>query len=400
MNALTHDDRSCCSPERTVDLGPWRQRYERLLHVLEESENLPFEKNRYEYWAEQLLELLQCDVAGIRLLTVTGCSFVRCALSTQPSSPPQELFTDTLSATTGRIPFLMEEQKPILMDFLNPHDDDLKAEALTLNGCLSGVTIPIVHNAEMLGIFTASYKCPPWWDDDDIEFLAEVGRLLGAVVKRENAKAKEVEIKVLEEGRKLCSEIHDNLAQAITIAKLEAEKAAMSLEDGDMRALAADLKRVESACENASDLVRNELLALRAAFSSSEGLVQEARTILKNFEAMWGIDAELKLGDIPEDLTISKQTKVQLLRILSEALSNVYRHAGASAVSVSIDGDESFLHMTVTDNGRGFCPAGVGSDRLGIKIMRERVEAMGGKLVVHSVEGEGTTVCTVAPRLA
>jgi len=83
--------------------------------------------------------------------------------------------------------------------------------------------------------------------------------------------------------------------------------------------------------------------------------------------------------------------QVGMYRIAQEALNNVVKHAKASEAVMTLRMGAT-VRLTVSDNGKGFDPSLVTADHLGLKIMRERVEAIGAKLSVYSEPGEGTQI--------
>jgi signal transduction histidine kinase len=90
--------------------------------------------------------------------------------------------------------------------------------------------------------------------------------------------------------------------------------------------------------------------------------------------------------------------------VAEEALSNALRHAGASAVTVTVgteaDGPEGpRTVLSVSDDGVGFDPGArsIAGRRLGLVSMRERIEAAGGAFEITSVPGRGTTVRAAVP---
>lgn len=88
------------------------------------------------------------------------------------------------------------------------------------------------------------------------------------------------------------------------------------------------------------------------------------------------------------------EVQVSLYRIAQEALNNVVKHATATQAVITLNlGDP--VQMTITDNGTGFDTTTVTADRLGLKIMRERAEAIGAEFSIHSSPGEGTQVVVV-----
>jgi signal transduction histidine kinase len=75
--------------------------------------------------------------------------------------------------------------------------------------------------------------------------------------------------------------------------------------------------------------------------------------------------------------------------MVSEALTNTAKHAGATAVTVTVADGDGVLRVSVRDDGRGGAAVGSGSGLLGLK---DRVEALGGRMLAHSPPGAGTTL--------
>ena len=98
-------------------------------------------------------------------------------------------------------------------------------------------------------------------------------------------------------------------------------------------------------------------------------------------------------------MVVPLQVSLQIVRILSECLSNVLRHAEATRVTVSLEEGDRLLSLAVEDNGRGFDVQAVPPERMGLRVMRERAESMGGRLSVMSGK-TGTTICVDVPRIA
>ncbi len=86
------------------------------------------------------------------------------------------------------------------------------------------------------------------------------------------------------------------------------------------------------------------------------------------------------------------------LQVLREALTNVERHAGASAVTVALQRRGEGLELQVCDDGRGFVPGREGPGHFGLQGMRERMAELGGEVVVGSRPGGGTRLSARVPR--
>jgi signal transduction histidine kinase len=90
-----------------------------------------------------------------------------------------------------------------------------------------------------------------------------------------------------------------------------------------------------------------------------------------------GLDVRLTL-DVPAQLPAA--VEVAVLRIVSEALTNVVRHAEAAVATVEVMAEKDAIEVTVVDDGRGFGPETI--EGVGLVSMRERAEALGGRLEV------------------
>jgi PAS domain S-box-containing protein len=99
-------------------------------------------------------------------------------------------------------------------------------------------------------------------------------------------------------------------------------------------------------------------------------------------------------GDAAGGTRLPADVQVGLYRIAQEALNNVVKHAKASQAVVTLRQGET-VRLTVADNGAGFDPGAVTADHLGLKIMRERAEAIGARLSIYSEPGDGTQVSVV-----
>jgi signal transduction histidine kinase len=85
-------------------------------------------------------------------------------------------------------------------------------------------------------------------------------------------------------------------------------------------------------------------------------------------------------------------SKEALYRIVQETFNNVAKHSEATQVKVTLRRKRGQAILVIADNGRGFASGSVTADRMGLTIMHERVEAIGGDLVVKSAPGQGTEV--------
>ena len=372
--------------------GNWCERFERLLGLFGDfswnKDSLPF----YERMALTILECLDCDGANIRLLTAAQTDLVGIAPRTRAGSVPLIKEMPSVPVTMGRMPHLLETQEPILMDFSRRRPEDEYPDSLTGVLDMCAVTFPLVAGGSVLGVYDAIWNRRISWSADDIHFMGVLGRLFGVLVYYEKHASQMVELRVIEESRRLTSEIHDNLAQLVTTAKLEVEKAALSLERSDFDRLRNDLEDAEIACTQASDTIRVEMLSLRDAGLQTGHLVTSMQSIIRRMQKRYDVEIGLVLENVSERVIVAERMEFQVMRILQEALSNACKHSAADHIQVTLRADGAFLTVRVRDNGCGFDIGSVSDEHLGIRIMRERASLVGGTCSVISSAGAGTIV--------
>jgi len=197
-----------------------------------------------------------------------------------------------------------------------------------------------------------------------------------------------------QERRTLARELHDEVGQALTAAKMDIGIA-----------LRAELEpRVRSALEEARDLsdqtlrsVRDMSQLLHPSALDDFGLPATLTAYLRNFAHRTGIRAQLAET---METRLAPDIEMCVYRIVQEALSNIARHSGATACTVSLNSGGGMLRLIIEDNGRGVgLPANrLSSGRgLGLIGMRERAQALGGTFNIKPRDGGGTIVMVALP---
>jgi two-component system, NarL family, sensor histidine kinase UhpB len=187
-----------------------------------------------------------------------------------------------------------------------------------------------------------------------------------------------------EERLRIARELHDEVGQVLTSVMLDLEQVARESGPGDGDRLAA----AREAVRGSLDEVRRIAGELRPEVLDDLGLQSALRSLCTTTAAHKGLTVERDL-DLGE-LELSPEVELTIYRVAQESLTNVMRHAGASRVSVKLEGVDGSARLVVRDDGRGL-PAGA-SAGVGIAGMRERAMHVGGRLTVASAAGGGTEV--------
>lgn len=196
-----------------------------------------------------------------------------------------------------------------------------------------------------------------------------------------------------EEKARIAREVHDELGQVLTVLKLETSMCELGFAGLDP-GLRERLDNMKKLIANLFQLVRDVATALRPPILDA-GIASAIEWQARRFEARTQIPC---LVEVPEHLPpLSDAKATGLFRILQEALTNVMRHAQAHTVTVRLELLGDSLHLSISDDGRGFDPTSVRADSFGLVGMRERVLMLGGQLSLDSRPGEGTLLRVRVP---
>jgi signal transduction histidine kinase len=216
--------------------------------------------------------------------------------------------------------------------------------------------------------------------------------------------SREVErLAVLEERDRLAREIHDGVAQVLASMLVRLDTIEGLAARGRVEELGQEVTELRRASGEAYADVREAIADLRTRPEPGPlGLQQALAEYVSQFGDRAGLVATFE-AEAPDGSPAQLQpvAEVQLLRIVQEALANVRKHAQASRVSVHFWFEGNAWHVAVEDNGVGFDPSAPSSpqrgSQLGLQIMRERAETLGGRMEVSSEPGRGTRVHAQVP---
>ena len=332
----------------------------------------------------------------------------------------QAVFSPTGSAdTAGKVPARFDvRQNPLVSEVLKTHRSlyvaDMHAHPAVTRQMQpheehSWLGVPLLAEGRAVGVLTLVKAGPGSYTAEHVK-LAEAlcapasvaianALLFGEVVsgrkRLETLSRQLVEVQETER-RHIAHELHDEIGQALTaiLYRLEALKNLQPRPFGDI------LDETIGIADRTIRSVRDLSLDLRPALLDEAGLAETLRWYIDR--QVKGDSLEVSLNVWPERPELSRHLTIACFRIVQEALTNVVRHAKARRVDIRLSSSGTRVEVAVCDDGRGFdvddAHGKARSGRsLGILGMRERAELLGGKLVVDSAPGRGTTVRASLP---
>ncbi len=197
------------------------------------------------------------------------------------------------------------------------------------------------------------------------------------------------------ERQRLARQMHDGPAQALSNFILQTE-IAMRLFDVDQTKAKEELATMKGAATTTFQKVRDFIFELRPMMLDDLGLTPTLTRFVEAFKEQSGMDVRLTVSGLEQRL--EPYLEVMIFRAIQELLSNAQRHSQAIQVWVQIDASESDVKVSVDDNGKGFeATEAEEKGGMGLKVIRDRVEMLGGQMEVDSTAGKGTRVSFEIP---
>ncbi len=268
------------------------------------------------------------------------------------------------------------------------------AGRLRKKGIVRTLCVPMFVEGKVTGFLSIRFREIREFQCSEIELARALAHQAMLAIQLVRLAQQSREAAVIAERNRLARDIHDTLAQGFTgiIVQLEAA------EDAESRGLAKETMRHLS---RASDLARESLQEARRSVRALRPQVLETHQLPVAFEALFekmtagtALRAELIVVGAPRRLI--SEIEENLLRIVQEALANALRHASANQFVARLAYEPHSVQLELMDNGVGFDTT-ANHEGFGLLGMKERVEAMGGRITVESVAGIGTAISIFVP---
>lgn len=196
-----------------------------------------------------------------------------------------------------------------------------------------------------------------------------------------------------DERRSLARDLHDEIGQCLTAIHVDATAVMNARRLPDTRESAQAILKVT---QQMMKMLHDMLQRLRPSVLDELGL----RAALNDLVDIWqqrnrGVACTVSIADELDD-DMDEHIAITAYRIVQESLTNISRHAAATAVVLDVTKAQDVLAIYVEDNGLGFDSAGMASG-YGLTGMRERIEGLGGEFVLQTSPGKGARISVRIP---
>lgn len=197
------------------------------------------------------------------------------------------------------------------------------------------------------------------------------------------------------ERQRLSRQMHDGPAQALSNFILQTEIAMRLLEVDPVQAR-EELGNLKASAMGTFQKVRNFIFELRPMMLDDLGLIPTIRRYADAFKEQTGLEVNVTISG--DDRRLEPYLEVMVFRAVQELMGNVARHSQATLLKLNVDLTNELIRVSVDDNGKGFDLDSVQKGQsLGIKLIQERTEMLGGTFEVDSAAGKGARVMFSLP---
>jgi two-component system nitrate/nitrite sensor histidine kinase NarX len=257
------------------------------------------------------------------------------------------------------------------------------------------IAVPLQYRDKTLGVYNLFVADEDFVDKEDlVVLLISIGRHLGMAIDKARSEDEANRFSIMEERTRLAHELHDSLAQTLASLRFQVRVLDETLRQGEERAVWFELEKIENNLDEAYAELRELITHFRAPIDK-RGLIPAVEHLIERFQNQ--SDISIYLQREWNVLQLPASIEVQALRIIQEALNNIRKHSQAHAVRVILRSDvHGDCRILIEDDGVGMnlLPESdrTSGDHLGLSIMEERAQRIGGTVRIESEPGEGTRI--------
>ena len=258
------------------------------------------------------------------------------------------------------------------------------------------LAIPLQYRGKTLGVYNLFVpRQQHTFLEGEHELLVSIGQHLGMAIEQAGVEENARTLSIIEERTRMAHELHDSLAQTLASLRFKVRLFDDSMNQGNEEVIWHELEGLEKSIDVAYAELRSLITHFRAPIDG-KGVVRSVERVTERFRQDTDLDVffyhNWDLEHLPRD------TEIEVVRIVQEALVNIKKHANAENVRILMSSTTAgSCSILVEDDGIGLSvnrsePNVETGEHIGLSIMKERAERINGELSFESDEGEGTLV--------
>ena len=343
-------------------------------------------KEKLDQSLQLVLTAVHAQAGAIQLLDRVGETLFLVAQQGLSTNLADKL--GTMSSEVGLAGWIARERQPLVLA-------DIKSDAQTSDlvrksGFRAFAGVPMTARGKMIGILSVYRQMKRPYSHEDIALLDSVADQIGTAIENTRLHLENERLLIVGERNRLARELHDAVTQSLYSLTLHAETSMRFVKSGQLDMASEYIEQVAETSQQALREMRLLLHNLRPAALEQLGLVEAIRQRLVAVEKRVGIAVDYQ---VEGHIDLPAHVEEALYHIVQEALNNALKHSAATEISLILRQHGTRVTLNVSDNGKGFKLLRLSdSGGLGLTSMGERVDSLGGDLVINTQVGGGSRI--------
>lgn len=372
--------------QKTIDLEEMNYKLSTLYNMSDYLHKSTMSDHVLHTFLDKMMKLSNAAAGSIRLLNQEGSSLSNMFNINVPESLIEN---ESCSKISGCLCGSVFEADDRLVDLTYENKLSLCAKI----GFHHLLVFHIRLREETFGVLTLFFEHERLTDQTHQSLIPLLCVQLATAIENHRLAQKEMQYAVLDERNIMAQGLHDSIAQSLSYMNMQLQMTQKALTAQDVAKIEQHLLFLNTGLQQCYEDVRELLNNFRLKLTQ-DSFQDALMSVIERFSSMCKIVVDVDYQSNGHDLTTEQQ--LQLLFITQEALSNIRKHAAATRVTVT------FLHtdhiqLTIADNGVGFdfiphYSHETNGHHIGLSIMQERINKVGGHLTIESVRKQGTQI--------
>lgn len=341
---------------------------------------------------EQVAEIMFTDTCAIYELDQKKGQLRVIAQRGLPQSYTQKVVIPVGQGVVGKA---VETRSPVVLEnvktaWTEEHAPSFIVPFLTEINFGAILAVPLICRDRTLGCIAVYRRKPYKFPRSEQSLLSIFADHAALAINNAWLYQKAEELAIINERNRIARELHDSVCQSLFSLVLSTEACRYLISGNNPKAIEV-MDQLQEIAQEALAEMRSLIFELRPATLKEKGLIEALNNHITLFKKRHRIDVNFTCRGVKR---LPDNIEFCLYRVAQEAMSNVVKHSGAHSIHLTLDFGPQDVTIVISDDGKGFdvTTALKEGKTLGIVAMRERVESCGGRLVINSSIGQGTTV--------
>lgn len=292
-------------------------------------------------------------------------------------------------AGQGMVGGVIASGKPMWLSDVGTHDELVLIETYRRLGICSAFAFPVLVDKDVVAVLEFFMRDDLSPDTEFLQAIAHAGTQLGRVIERRRLQRELVDA-VWTQQRRFGQEVHDSLGQGLTGIRMLLEAVRRKLRKQPLETTDAALDELTHLIQSVQNHARRLSKGLFPVDIFEGSLVAALQELAETVSNQAGVSCAVQCrGDVE---VAGHDVATHLFRIAQEATNNAVKYSGGDRIQILLQRRNRDLLLEVRDNGRGITGDDDPPKGMGLRIMRYRAGAIGGRWSIQPMDGGGTAV--------